>query len=430
MILRARGLRRSIALLIAAPLVIASLAGCASSSPDAGGGPTTITFSYLWGGPEGKAMEKIIAAYNASQKSVIVKGVSSPDTQKQLTSMSSSTGSFDISDNFGQTVGAWASKGIIAPLDEYIAAEKIDTGDFAASAMDQVKYEGKTYALPIAVHTFQLLYNKTLLDAAGIAPPTTMDELSTAAAALTTTDADGKISVLGLGAPNDAATLTTLGFAFGGAWDGKTGPTPDAAANVKALSWYQDNVVNAVGPGKLADFVAGQGQYLSAQDPFYSGTIAMAIDGEWRSASANAVAPGLDWGVTAIPAVSTSLTNSTQVTSSTLFIPTNSRHKEAAGAFLAYLVGPKAMTEFTLALGNLPSRTSLLDSSAYAKLPNFGVWATALTSPNARSLASKPYSAEYAADLDAAFDQVVRSSATPKQALKQVTSRVPSYAKR
>jgi multiple sugar transport system substrate-binding protein len=422
-------LRSAIGISIASLLAVAPLAGCSSGAgAGAGSGKTTITFSYLWGGPEGQSLEKLISEYNASQSQVKVIGVSSPDSQKQLTSMSSSNGSFDISDSFGNTVGAWASKGILAPLDSYLSPNNIDISDFAPSAMSQMKYQGKTYSLPIAVHTFELLYNKKLLDAAGLKPPTTMDELAADAAKLTKTDASGKITQLGFGSPDDPTTLTTLGYAFGGSWDGANAPTPDDPGNVKALAWYQDNIVKKVGADKLATFVAGEGQYLSAQDPFYTGKIAMLIDGEWRSASAGKVAPGLDWGVAPIPTAGGGPENSTQVTASTLFIPANSKHKDAAAKFLAYMVSKKAMTAFTVALGNLPSRISLVGDSAYKALPNFTGWATALKSPNAKSLASKPYSAEYTTDLGTAFNQVVRDAATPDQALKQVKSRVSTYA--
>ncbi|WP_084344794.1 ABC transporter substrate-binding protein [Microbacterium resistens] len=405
---------------------VAALAGC--SGGDAGAdGKTEITFSYLWGGEEAKALEEIIADFNASQDEIVVKGVSSPDTQKQLTSMSSSKGSFDISDNFGNSVGAWASKGILAPLDDAIAAEKIDVDDFVPSAMEQMTYEGKTYALPIAIHSFQLLYNKTLLDEAGITPPTTMDELAAAAKALTKVEG-GRITQLGLGSANDSTTLTTLGFAFGGSWDGADGPTPAEPGNLQALEWYQQNVVEPVGADKMAAFVSGQGEYLSAQDPFFSGRVAMIIDGEWRSASAAKVAPELDWGVAAIPAATPALAGSTQVTSSTLFIPANSQHKEEAATFLAYLVGEEPMEKFSLALGNLPARTSLAGSDAYSDLKDFSVWADAASSPNARSLASKPYSAEYATDLATAFDEVVRLTATPEKAIATVESRMANYS--
>ncbi|WP_426185971.1 ABC transporter substrate-binding protein [Microbacterium sp. TWP3-1-2b2] len=407
---------------------VAALAGCAGGGAGADG-KTEITFSYLWGGAEAEALEEIIADFNESQDEIVVKGVSSPDQQKQLTSMSSSSGSFDISDNFGNNVGAWASKGVLAPLDEAIAAEGIDVDDFIPSAMDQMSYDGTTYALPIAIHSFQLLYNKTLLDEAGITPPTTMDELAAAAQKLTVVDS-GKISQLGLGSANDSTTLTTLGFAFGGSWDGEDGPTPADAGNLEALEWYQENIVEPVGAEALSTFVSGQGEYLSAQDPFFSGKVAMIIDGEWRAASAGKVAPELDWGVTAIPAASPDLENSTQVTASTLFIPANSKHKEEAAKFLAYLVSEEPMEKFSLALGNLPGRISLTGSDAYADLENFGVWAEAATSPNAQSLASAPYSAEYAADLKTAFDEVVRLTSTPEDAIATVESRMANYSQK
>jgi len=407
---------------------VAALAGCAGGGAGADG-KTEITFSYLWGGAEAEALEEIIADFNESQDEIVVKGVSSPDQQKQLTSMSSSSGSFDISDNFGNNVGAWASKGVLAPLDEAIAAEGIDVDDFIPSAMDQMSYDGTTYALPIAIHSFQLLYNKTLLDEAGITPPTTMDELAAAAQKLTVVDS-GKISQLGLGSANDSTTLTTLGFAFGGSWDGEDGPTPADAGNLEALEWYQENIVEPVGADALSTFVSGQGEYLSAQDPFFSGKVAMIIDGEWRAASAGKVAPELDWGVTAIPAASADLENSTQVTASTLFIPANSKHKEEAAKFLAYLVSEEPMEKFSLALGNLPGRVSLTGSDAYADLENFGVWAEAATSPNAQSLASAPYSAEYAADLKTAFDEVVRLTSTPEDAIATVESRMANYSQK
>lgn len=403
-----------------------TLAGCSGGESD---GPTTLKFSYLWSGPEAKVLESIIDDFNASQDEIVVKGVSSPDQQKQLTSMSSANGSFDISDNFGENVGSWAAKGVLAPLDEYIESEDIDLDDFAPAALEQMKHDGQTYALPIAVHSFQLLYNKKLLDEAGVEPPMTMDELATAVEKLTVTDDSGKISQLGIGDANTTTTLTTLGFAFGGAWSDKNGPTPTDAGNIEAVDWWQENVVNLVGADKLADFKAGEGQYLSAEDSFFSGKVAMIIDGEWRSAHAAEVAPDLDWGVTAIPAASADLENATQVTSSTLFIPTNSKHKDEAAKFLAYLLSPDVMEKFSLTLGNLPARTSLLGSDAYSDLENFEVWGEALTSPNAKSLSSAPYSAEYSTDLGNAFDDIVRGKSDGEKALEYVKSRAKSYTK-
>ncbi len=123
-------------------------------------------------------------------------------------------------------------------------------------------------------------------------------------------------------------------------------------------------MIEPVGAQAMATFVSGQGEYLSAQDPFFSGKVAMIIDGEWRSASAPR-SPRTSSGVSRrLPAASPELENSTQVTASTLFIPANSKHKEEAATFLAYLVSEEPMEKFAVALGNLPGRTSLAGSAA------------------------------------------------------------------
>lgn len=418
--------RRVLAGSIVAGLAMTALAACSTTATSTK--KTTITFSYLWSGAEAKDIQKIIKTYNASQNEVVVKGVSSPDFQKQLTSMSSSNGSFDVSDNFGNGVGAWASKGIIAPLDSYLKADGVNTSDFVPAALNQMKYKGKIYSVPIAVHSFELLYNKDLLSAAGVAVPQTMDELATAITKLTKQNANGQITQLGMGDPSVPTTLTTLAYNFGGHWDGKSGPTPTAKGNIAAAEWYQKNITNKFGAANIAKFDSGLGTYMSAQDPFYTGKEAMVIDGEWQAVNIPLVAPNLNWGVTSIPYVTQADKDTTQLTASTLFIPSNSKHKAAAAKFIAYLVSKKGMTQFSLALGNLPSLTSLLDSSAYSKIPQFSAWLNALKSKNVYALSSAPYAAQYSTDLGTAFDAITRDASTPKAALQSVKDKSSTYA--
>lgn len=384
---------------------------------------TEITFSYLWGGAEAAALEQIIADFNASQDAIVVKGVSAPDGTKQLASMSSASGAFDISDNFGSNVGAWASKGILYPLDDI----GLDTDDFVPAAVDQVTYDGKLYAVPIAVHDYQLIYNKKLLDEAGVAVPTTMDELADAIKTLTKVDGAGNITQLGLGYAWMPTEMTVLGYAFGGDWNGGGKPTPTDPNVIKGVNFYVDNVVKPYTPAAVNKFIAGFGPYMSEQDPFQTGKMAMVIDGEWRSASLGKV-DGLDWGVAQIPAASPELADSTLVEVSTLFIPTNAPHKAEAAEFLKYLASAPVMAKFSHALGNLPGRTSLLGDPIYGDLPNYSAWLNALKSPNARSFSSAPYAAEYVTDLGSAFDAIVQGTQSAEDALKGVADRSSTYA--
>jgi multiple sugar transport system substrate-binding protein len=428
-----RTLYRSAVALVSAISLAVFVAGCASSpGGSSGSGRTTVTFDYLWTGAEANALQQVIKQFNESQKQITVVGISNPDTQKQLASMSSSTGSFDISDNFGNNVGSWAAKGILAPLNGYLQAVGMSTSDFVPAAMSQVTYQGQVYSLPIALHDFELLYNKKEFAAAGIAgPPKTTAQLAADIAKLTKVNSSGQITQLGLGNPDTETTMTTLGYVFGGTWDGPDDrtPSPQDPGNLAALNFYTQNVTDKYGAAKVARFTAGWGQYGSPQDPFYTGKVAMVIDGEWQPVMAKENAPNLDWGVTNIPYPTgdPGLAGTTQLTASTLFIPANAPHKQAAFTFMKYLTSSSVMLKFTLALGNLPARKSLLGNPAYNSIPDFSVWLAALKSPNVHSLASQPYSAQYSDDLTTAFTSVMLGSVTPAKAMAQVASQAKAY---
>jgi multiple sugar transport system substrate-binding protein len=422
---RARLIRLAAAV-VAGALALVACGGGSGDQQGGTGGPTKITFSYLWAGKEAAAIEQLIAQFNAGQKDVVVKGVSNPDVQAQLTSMSSSRGTFDISDSFGSNVGAWASKGILEPLDSYIAKDHYDLADFVRPALEQMKYQDQTYALPIAVHSIQLLYNKDLLAKAGISgPPKTASEFATAIRA-TTVVKDGKINQLGWANPD----LTTMAYAFGGDWfDGSGKPTPDQPANVAAAQFYVDNVVTPYGAKNVQKFTSGFGEYASPQNPFFQGKVAMVTDGEWMSAFAKQYAPKLNWGVAPLPHADgrDDLAGSTQATNSTLFIPRNSRHKDAAWTFLKFMLDKKAMLDFTHTLANLPARQSLLDSGAFADLPQFDGWLKSLQSDKVHVFSSVPVAQQYVADLEAARDEITRGVKPPAAAFAEVARKAKSY---
>ena len=379
-----------------------SAAASAQASASAPAEKVTINFPYLWGGPEGQALEKVITAFNTSQDHITVKGVSSPDFQKQLASMSGSNG-FDISDNF-------------------------DTADFVPTALQSNQYQGKTYALPIAVHTLLLMYNKKMFSDAGIAaPPTTMSDLQADIAKLTKADSSGKITQLGMRSPD----YITLAYAFGGKWyDDQGNPTPDDPGNLAALHFWVDNVVKKYGADPIKKFESGYGEYASAQNPFYTGKVAMTLDGEWQPVFIKQYAPNLDWGVVAIPypANQATLAGATQLTSSMFFIPKNAPHKQEAWTFLEYLTGKDAMTSFSHALGNLPARTSLLGDPTYNDIPQFNTWLDSLKSPNLRIFASLPSTAAYQKDLGDEFQLIANLQDTPEAGMAKVKAKAAGYS--
>ncbi|WP_168207392.1 ABC transporter substrate-binding protein [Microlunatus elymi] len=421
--------RRFIGSGVATTAGLGLLSSCSKSSGSSGG-KTTIRFSYLWTGEEAKALETVIAKFNASQSYIVVKGVSNPDQQAQLAAMTGSKGSFDVSDNFGTVTGAWASKGVIKSLDEYIKKDNFDIDDFVPSAITQCRYQGQIYQLPIAVNNSALLYNKDLFDKVGIAkPPTTMSEWAEAIGKLTKTSG-GQITQLGLGGTSGAGIdYRLMGAVYGGQWytDGK--PSPTDQGNIDGADFYVNNVIKKYGVKQIDRFVSGFGDYQSPQNPFYQGKLAMVIDGEWQPAFIKQFAPKLNWGVVPVPYPDgqQDQANTNLVNPGTFFIPSNSQHPDQAWEFLKYLVSKDAMRTFTVALSNLPARKSLLGDQAYADIPNFDVFLKLLGDKNASSIPSEPSFSQYTSDLGTADDQITRLVKTPAAAYAQVATAAKSY---
>lgn len=379
---------------------------------------TTIEFPYLWTGPEGEAMQSIVDEFNSSQSEIEVNAVSNPDVQRQLAAMASSNG-FDVSDSWDYTIGTWASNGAIMPLDDLISQASYDTSDFVPLVLEQMEFDGQTYALPIAVHTVLLLHNRALLEEAGIDPPQTTSDLAVAIEALTRVDGDGNIQQLGMNQPD----FISFAYSFGGQWiDEDYQPTANHEGNIAALQFWVDYVLNKYGVDNVRRFQSGFGEYASPQNPFYTGQVAMITDGEWQARFIQQYAPDLQWAADYIPVPEEfpELAGTSAISSSTFFIPSNSSDPEAAWQFIEYVMSPDSMKAFTIALANLPTRQSLLDDPAYEEIPGMQYWLESLTSDNLKSMPNLPWRQEYEAEITTAVDEVMNLNKSPEEALNDL----------
>lgn len=78
----------------------------------------------------------------------------------------------------------YANSDVLMPLNDYIAPEVL--ADFSESSIEGVSVDDEILAIPFEMELFGLYYNKEALDEAGVAVPTTWDELYEASKALTT----------------------------------------------------------------------------------------------------------------------------------------------------------------------------------------------------------------------------------------------------
>ncbi len=78
------------------------------------------------------------------------------------------------------------------------------TASYGEGSVGGATYNGQLWGYPTEINTFQLIYNKAMLDEAGVTPPATVEEFVAAAEALTKKDGD---------------TVTQAGMLFFHSWD-------------------------------------------------------------------------------------------------------------------------------------------------------------------------------------------------------------------
>ena len=316
--MKKRSIKKVLALGLAGAMLCGMLTACggangSSSAPSASSegqaepaAPETekekVVLWHLWTGVEAGYLDDAVAAYNAQSDKYYVEALSVPDSQKIMVAIQSGDGP-DITDDFTNNIGAYASKGIMLPLDDYIAKNNTDLSDIIPSTLEACKYEGKTYALPAGMNLMALFYNKTLLAEAGYTePPKTMEEMYEMAVNTTKLNPDGTIDVMGY--PDFPSVYYTDNFAaaLGGGWYDENGKpaSPDNEGNLMALK-YAVMYREKFGVENVAKF-GSAGKYLDPTDPFLAGKQTFRVDGNWLGANINdTFKVDVDYGCTFIP---------------------------------------------------------------------------------------------------------------------------------
>ncbi|WP_458789798.1 extracellular solute-binding protein [Yoonia sp. MH D7] len=268
-------------------------------------------------------------------------------------------------------------------LNDYVEADLIQplpTDTFPAAQIDadffpmvQAMKDGDQYwALPTAVRSLALFYNERLMEAAGIEnPPETLEEMMTAAAAMTETDAAGNITQVGITAGMTAQDhhwfREGLVRQFGGepyVDDYKT-VNYNNEAGVAALDFYTNMFM-----GDPA--VTSIGFMDEPQAAFKAGRAGMHIDGSFRIGSL-ADQRGLKWGVAELPASADGVrSNYASYWVNAITSKAEGEKLEASVKFMAYITSDEAMQIWLDVVGELPAKPSVGMTDDNANDPVFG----------------------------------------------------------
>ena len=272
---------------IAAIAAIAPLALTACSGGGTSAGGDTLTILDYYNNEPDKTLVQTGLDTCASELGVKITRETVPgaDLMTKVLQQASSQTLPDVLMLDNPEVQQIAATGALADLGDY----GVTADGFAQGITDASSYEGRLYGLAPVVNTIAIFYNTDILSAAGIAPPTTWDELKSAATALTTGDQYG----IAFSAPaNYEGTWQFLPAMWTNGGDEKDLTSPEVA---EALQLW----VDLVDSGSASESVINWTQ-SDVKDQFVAGKAAMIVNGPWNIPSLNE-SPELHWDVVQFP---------------------------------------------------------------------------------------------------------------------------------
>lgn len=258
--------------LAAAAVMVGALSACGGASDGgSGGGPEEVTFWGSWSGAQAKQLQAQADAFNASQDEYEVTYVGQELVEEKLLTALASGSVPDVVLWDRYNTPLYVPKNALAPLDEYIEADGVDTTQFYEQAMGELVVEGETYGLPLLVDNRSLFYNTELLADAGVEPPTDWDSLKEAAEAVTEQDG-GKLSVAGF-ALDDPGLFNIWLRQAGGQMFSDDGATTafNSPEGLEVLEFWQG----------LLDAGVYEPGFGEGVDSFAEGSTAIKYDGPW-----------------------------------------------------------------------------------------------------------------------------------------------------
>jgi multiple sugar transport system substrate-binding protein len=295
----------------------------------------------------------------------------------------------DVAQSFtADNTGAFCNSGGWIDLKPYMQRDHIDESMFGATSAEYTKYKDLRCALPMLADTYGLYYNKALLKQAGItSPPKTMSELTADAKKLTQKNPDGTFKVVGFdpmqGFYENAPAH--YGPLFGAKWVDDQGKSALAAGGWDSFLKWSKDLIDFYGYDNLTRWQAGAGDEFSPQNAFERGKMAMAIDGEWRTAFIKSEHPGLDYGTAPMPVddAHPELYGAGYVTGNILGIPRNAKNKDAAWELLKWLAtDDHAEATLSNGLRNVPTTNDSLKSTELKPDPKFKPFLSIYANPN------------------------------------------------
>ena len=356
-------------------LVFVMFFAFAQAEKEASSGPVTLEW-WTWDADLKDINAKIIADFEAQNPNVTINNTIISTTE-YWTKIKIQSQQNKLPDVFCMSSGyleEWASLDLLYNLDSLIEGDE-SIKNFYPTLLDggkEISGGQHYFAIPFALVTTPLFFNKDYFDAANLEYPNsdwTWDDFTKAAKKLTVDkDGDGKTDQYGFWFYGRYAHIEPWIYANDGNLINRETMLfePDANA-INALKMLVNMVV--------IDHSAPMPQEMSAlrqQDVFPNGIAAMWVDGSWNIDNNRLTAPDtMNWGISMVPGGPDTQTPKVYGWNDFYAIAKNTKNPEMSWKFAKYVAG-EGLTMDNYMAGKIPTYIPLTESEAFedtSKLP-------------------------------------------------------------
>ncbi|MBS3933966.1 MAG: sugar ABC transporter substrate-binding protein [Truepera sp.] len=265
---------------------------------------------------------------------------------------------------------AMAAQGALTDITDLIQ-QWPDRELYFAGPWASTVFEGRNYGIPWRSNATALYYNETLLAEAGLAPPTTWEELRSAAKALT---APGRHGLCFSAVPTEEGTFTFLPFLWQAGGDI---PTLGDEASIETLAFW-NTLVNEDQTVSPAITTWSQGDVLLH---FMAGRCAMMINGPWQLPVIRAETLDFSWNVAPWPCHR----ECASALGGENFAIGLGANVEAAWEVIRWLTQPEQLEVYLQEAGMLPNRADMAGDPVWHEDPILGQFVDMVAIARARA---------------------------------------------
>ena len=388
---------------------------------------TTVTTWYVTGAEE--TVPQAPSWFNQSQDKIYVQPISVPFLEIERKFLTSVVGEVppDLFEYFG-SVSQWSSRGALIPLDDYMKRDNYDRSQIFPALWEEMKWDGKIYAIPTGTACDAFYWNKQHFREAGLdpeRPPKTWKELEEYAEKLTIKNSDGSIKRAGF-VPGYWSAMGLPIFIYWALQKDAKYLSPDgrkvtltSPACIEALEW-EGKLFEKLGRDELIHLRASFG--YGGQHGFASGRVSMIEQKSSFPQELSKYAPSIEYGISMFP---TPEGGHPATTSGAVWIgiPAGAEHPDEAWEYIKFYTRSdtaQKSAEYAIdqnIISFFPANIKAAQCPKQMAIPGMPIFLESMKwaqTPTIIPLAHSVFWREYAV----AWDEVMRGKKTAREALE------------